>query len=144
MKEKMMRFFKRKKDNKSSCPEFYYDDPEIGLCKKSSHPTFVKVASDDFYYNCCDDFSPFGNDAGSDTLARLEDWFKDGGRPHAIIRFLRDVIDEWALGVPDNIDRKTDKGLNTWLNKNDMNGKYLTSECRLRVVVAFGQLKICG
>ena len=74
----------------------------------------------------------------------LEDWFKEGGRPYGVIHFLRDTIASWGLGVPQNLTGKTEKGMNTWLEKDDMHDRYLASDCRLRIAVAFGQLKICG
>jgi len=139
-----MKLFGRKKNQKINTLKYYYDDPKVGLSPESSHPNFVKLATDGFFYSAGDDFSPFGNDDGNDGLRMLEDWFKLGGRPHGVIRFLRDTIASWGLGVPQNLDRKTIKGMNTWLKKDQMNNRYLASDCRLRVAVALGQLKICG
>ena len=61
----------------------YFDDPEEGLARNTSHPAFVRVAPQDFYYDCGDDFSPFGSDDGFDTLAALEDWYREGAHQSA-------------------------------------------------------------
>lgn len=124
--------------------DFYYTDRDIGLSRETSHPRFVEIANQDFYYNACDDFSPFGSDDGSDVLFMLEEWFKAGGRPYGVIRFLRATIESWGLNVPRDIARKTHKGIMTWLKKNRMNDTFLISEARLRVAVGFGEMKICG
>jgi uncharacterized protein YfeS len=60
----------------------YFDDPDVGLARETSHPTFARIAAQDFYYDCGDDFSPFGSDDGSDTLAALEEWYQEqtGGK----------------------------------------------------------------
>lgn len=67
----------------------YFDDPEVGLARETSHPAFVRIATQDFYYDCGDDFSPFGNDDGSDTLAALEEWYQEqtGSKPAKALRF---------------------------------------------------------
>jgi len=51
----------------------YLDDPEEGLSRDTSHPRFVQLAADDFYYNGSDDFSPFGSDDAHDALSALQD-----------------------------------------------------------------------
>ncbi len=138
----MKRF--EKENQKVNTLKYYYDDSKTGLSPKTSHPNFVKVATDAFFYSEGDDFSPFGNDDGSDGLRMLEDWFKSGGGAYGVIHFLRDTIASWDLGVPQNLDHKTAKSMTTWLNKDQMHDRYLASDCRLRIAVALGQLKICG
>ncbi|NRA40509.1 MAG: MolR family transcriptional regulator [Planctomycetes bacterium] len=139
-----MGLFGKRKMAGSSEPRYYYDEPEIESSPETSHPKFVELVTDDFFYSCIDDFSPFGNDDGADGLRMLEEWFKDGGRPYGVINFLRDAIAGWALNVPQNLDSKTEKGMSTWLDKDHMHDRYLASDCRLRVATALGQLKICG
>ena len=51
----------------------YFFDSEDGPAKETSHPNFVKSMESEFYYDCTDDFSPFGNDDGADLLYNLED-----------------------------------------------------------------------
>lgn len=73
---------------------YYYDDPEIGPSKETSHPNFVSRFVDDFYYDCTDEFSPFGNDDGADLLYNLEDWYKETGGKDSIVEWLFQTIDE--------------------------------------------------
>ena len=124
----------------------YFDDPEIGLSRSTSHPAFVRVAAEDFYYDCGDDFSPFGSDDGSDTLAALEEWYQEqapGKKPQPM-RFLRQQLSDWDFPVPKDMLSRDDAAKAKWLARDDMNHSYLQSVCRAAVAVAFGQLKIAG
>lgn len=122
----------------------HFDDPEEGLARKTSHPRFVQLAGEDFYYDVCDDFSPFGNDDGSDTLSALEDWYRDEGSNGKVAEFLEDMLADWDFGVPASMHRTDAEAREKWLAENDMHEIYLQSECRARVATAFGQLKIAG
>jgi uncharacterized protein YfeS len=122
----------------------FFDDENEGLSRSTSHPNFVAVAPEDFYYDCADDFSPFGNDDGSDTLASLTEWYREGGHDAKIMRFLKGLLADWDFGLPRNIIRADHAVVETWLLGNEMNDTYLQSECRARVATAFGQLKIVG
>ncbi len=124
---------------------YYYNDPEIGSCPESSHPHFVAIVPGDYFYSCMDDFSPFGNDDGADALAMLEDWYRGPGQASGnVIGFLQGVISDWALGVPQNLGEISEDDMNAWLKKDRMHDGYLGSDCRLRIAIAFGQLKITG
>lgn len=122
----------------------YFDDPESGLSPQTSHPRFVELAPDAFFYDVCDDFSPFGSDDGNDTLAFLEDWYRDGGKDNEILLFLEDFLDSWDLPVPDEMLSADKATLEKWLAEDRMNERYLGAECRATVAAAFGQLKIAG
>lgn len=124
----------------------YFDDPDEGLSPSTSHPAFVRVAADGFYYDCGDDFSPFGNDDGSDTLAALQDWYQqqaEGKRPQAMA-FLRQHLSDWDLPVPEDMLARDEATKAQWLAQDEMHHRYLQSVCRAHVAVAFGQLKIAG
>jgi uncharacterized protein YfeS len=125
-------------------PTYYFDDPEEGLSRETSHPQFLELATDDFYYDCCDDFSPFGNDDGADTLYCLQDWYQDGGQNSEGMQFLTDLLGNWDLGVPDHLIPSDPVAVESWLSEEKMHETYLLSECRARVATAFGQLKITG
>lgn len=56
--------------------KFYFDDEEEGLSPQTSHPKFNEIISDYFYFDCMDEFSPFGNDEGAEILYALQDWYK--------------------------------------------------------------------
>jgi len=122
----------------------YFDDPEEGLSRATTHPRFVELAREDFYYDCADDFSPFGSDDGNDTLASLEDWYREGGQDHQISDFLSELVNDWDFGLPAGLIRADSETIETWLGEDKMHETYLVSECRARVAVAFGQLKITG
>ena len=47
----------------------YYDNENIGISPVSSNPVFRKYCSSDFYYDCKNDYAPFGNDIGNKVLA---------------------------------------------------------------------------
>ena len=124
----------------------YFDDPEEGLARNTSHPAFVRVAPQDFYYDCGDDFSPFGSDDGSDTLAALEEWWQEqpDGKAPKVMQFLRQQLSDWDLPVPEDMLIRDDAAKAKWLARDEMNQRYLQSVCRARVAAAFGQLKIAG
>ena len=125
-------------------PTLYFDDPEEGLDRATSHPAFVQLAQDDFYYDQADDFSPFGSDDGHDTLRDLEDWFRDGGQTGQVMLFLQQHLANWDLPVPADMLTQSDATKTAWLAKNDMNETKLASVCKARVATAFGQIKISG
>src|SRR4051794_5280264 len=76
---------------------FYIDDPDIGPDPTTSHPHFNKIMSKEFYLDCTDDFSPFGNDDGADTLYKLEDWYQETEGNADILEFMFDLIDGFGF-----------------------------------------------
>lgn len=122
----------------------YYDDPDIGMTPETSHPRFRALAKEDFYYDGVDDFSPFGNDSGHDTLSALQDWYRDGGRDLRIGRFLSGLLDDWGLGVPLEILHADAGRLQQWLAEDDDNETFVGPVCQACIATAFGQLKITG
>jgi uncharacterized protein YfeS len=130
--------------NATPVPERYYDDEEEGHTRETSHPNFIKLASEDFYYDSGDDFSPFGNDDGYDTLDALQEWYQDGGKDSKVMQFLKEFLADWEFGLPRNILRAESAVVEKWLAKDDMHERYLRAECCARIATAFGQLKITG
>lgn len=51
---------------------FYLDNEEYGPHPKTSHPKFAEHFTEDFYYDCTNEESPFGSDEGNDTLTLLQ------------------------------------------------------------------------
>ena len=135
---------KLKKGYKETCfdyeAHFYFDDAEIGLHPKTSHPNFVRHFTDEFYYDCSDEEAPFGSDEGSDTLAHIEEYLrKNNARifddfPQFIVETL------WGMSyIPaDNLDPKAVKAL---LEKDEMN---TTQSDMVTYAVAFAAIKING
>ena len=72
---------------------FYFDDEEEGLSRSTSHPGFVSRFTEEFYYDVLDDFSPFGNDDGADTLFELQDWYRKTKGKKDIMQWLFKYID---------------------------------------------------
>ncbi|MCC4104747.1 hypothetical protein [Serratia ureilytica] len=122
----------------------YYDDREKGLTRETSSPRFVSLASDDFYYSESDDFSPFGNDDGNDTLRALEIWYRGVEDDEGILDFLERHLSGWGLGVPWGRIGSDIKARESWLDEEKVREVYFRSECRAIIAAAFGQLKIAG
>lgn len=122
----------------------YFDDPEEGLARQTSHPRFRALAQDDFYYDCGDDFSPFGNDDGADILSYLEELYQDGGTSDQVPVFIADLIEGWDFGVPPGLIEADEAALTAWLAQEHMHERYLQAVCNAHVATAFGQLKISG
>lgn len=122
----------------------YLDDSEQGVARETSHPRFVALALDDFYYDVGDDFSPFGSDDGNDTLSALEDWYRESANDDGIVKFLEDFLAGWGLAVPWDRVRNDLDARKLWLSEDDMHEVYFRSDCRAIVATAFGQLKIVG
>lgn len=125
-------------------PLHYFDDPETGPARATCHPRFLELARDDFYYDCTDDFSPFGNDDGADTLYNLEDHYREGGTSDDVPGFIADLIDGWDFGVPPDMIQSDEAAIAGWLAQNEMHQHFLQSVCNAYVATAFGQLKITG
>ncbi len=124
--------------------DHYFDDPEEGLARATSHPRFQALAQDDFYYDCSDDFSPFGNDDGADVLAYLEDLYQEGGSDAQVPAFIADLIEGWDFGVPPKLIGADQAAVAAWLAEDHMHEAYLQGVCNAWVATAFGQLKITG
>ncbi len=124
--------------------DHYFDDPDEGLARETSHPRFRALAQDDFYYDCTDEFSPFGNDDGADTLSFLEEHYQEGGTSDQVPEFIADLIEGWDFGLPPDIIAADEARTAAWLALNHMHESYLQSVCDAHVATAFGQLKITG
>ncbi|HEX8656340.1 MAG TPA: hypothetical protein VF690_02330 [Hymenobacter sp.] len=119
---------------------YYFDDKEEGLARETSHPFFVEHASADFYYDCADEFSPFGNDSGADVLVSLAEWYQERRAGEKAATFLRKLIIDWGFD-PQYLEHTTQSQLDT-LNLHE---QYLNNVLDQAVVgVAFGQYKIAG
>jgi uncharacterized protein YfeS len=119
---------------------YYFDDEKEGLARETSHPFFVEHATADFYYSCIDEFSPFGNDSGADTLFNLQDWYNERGANEKALTFLKRQMGSWefnpaylTITEPAQLDiivAETD-GFNNEIDK-------------AIIATVFGQFKIAG
>ncbi len=124
--------------------KFYFDDPEIGPAPETSHPDFSARLKSDMYYDCVDDFSPFGNDDGADALLDLEDWYRNTSGKKDIIKWLFGYIDEMGFEYASEDahklivdDKAADQmGGDDWL--------FFRTIDNVVISVAFGQYKISG
>lgn len=121
----------------------YFFDTEDGPTRKTSHPNFVASMKAEFYYDCTDEFSPFGNDDGADLLFKLEDWYREKKLIRNIVRWLFNNIDEMGF-------KYRSKGLSEilaleTLNKIEGEDKYFFESMDNAIIAAgFGQIKITG
>lgn len=66
---------------------------------ETAHPKAAQILTNEFFWDCVDENSPFGNDTGADTLAFLRVWRE--AHPHSDpVEFLGKVLAE-VFEVPD-------------------------------------------
>lgn len=123
--------------------KFHFDDPDSGLARETSHPNFVKNLTHELYYDCADDFSPFGNDDGADALSELASWYRDTKGKDDIMQWLFEYIDTMGFKYSsestymiENIDV-----VQKLLNDDEF---FLRCMDNIIIATAFGQYKITG
>jgi uncharacterized protein YfeS len=123
--------------------KFYYDDIEgEGLARETSHPKFVQTMTADFYYDCLDNFSPFGNDDGADLLYKLEDFFREK-KGKGIMKWLYQTIDNFGFKyTSEPCSKMLDEPTLKMLQEEDPH--FLTCMDNTIIAAAFGQIKISG
>lgn len=116
----------------------------VELELKNGSEAAQKIMVDKFYYDPLDNWSPFGNDTGSDTYYLYTDWKKE--HPHESIRmFVNDELVD--LGYPNfdlNLDGSdpeklknvVDSMVNQYLGLNSINNSIIS--------LAFAQLFLEG
>jgi uncharacterized protein YfeS len=118
----------------------YFDDSEEGITRDTSHPVFIESATEDFYYSEGDDFSPFGNDTGNDTLRFLEEWYQERRASEKAATFFRKMIDEWGFGTEYLLI--TDPAHFGSINLDERH--FTDTVDQAIIAIAFGQFKIAG
>ena len=121
--------------------KLYLDDEETGLSRETSHPNFTEHFSEEFYYDCVDDESPFGNDNGADTLYELEDLFKSGdyeGKILGLPKKIVSVVWDFHYLEPDNFSKKK---LADLIEEDEFS---LIATDQVIIAVALGEIKITG
>ena len=122
----------------------YFDDrgsDSAGSAPTTSHPRFVKLCKGAFFYDCSNEFAPFGSDAGADTLSSLEDWFREP-RPRKVRSFITHVIEQWGMTLPSLRETRAAVVLR-WLDDAEL-ATVLPEINQLLIAAAFGQYKITG
>jgi uncharacterized protein YfeS len=120
--------------------QFYFDDDEIGLHPLTSHPKYRSHFTDDIYYDCVDEETPFGSDEGSDTLALIEEDIRKG-KQLDFAAFPKKLIEEyWDMTYipPGDLSREAVERL---AREDEMN---LVQSDMVTYAAAFAQIKITG
>jgi uncharacterized protein YfeS len=123
---------------------FYFDDQEEeGLARETSHPNFVAAFTAEFYYDCTDDFSPFGNDWGADLHYKLEDWYRKTVLFRNIVPWMFNLIDQGGFELDSKVYWKT---LNIPpIEKMQQKYEHFFEFMDQSIIAAcFGQIKITG
>jgi len=125
----------------------YFDDEEIGLHPKTSHPNFSAHFTEEFYYDCCDEEAPFGSDDGNDTLASLCEYIKKK-READLAEYPRNLIEkDWGMLWLEPKE-PTEENVKTILEAPDKDklpmSSYLWCCDHVIIATAFGQIKVMG
>lgn len=72
------------------------DDDEWELAPANAHPKARAALTDDYFWDCTDDNSPFGNDTGADVLAFFREWRPSHARGKPL-RFLGQLLRDWEV-----------------------------------------------
>ena len=115
------------------------DDELWVLSPENSHPNAVAILTDEFYWDCGDDNSPFGNDTGADTLEHFREW-REKHWMETPITFLDKLLDEWD--VTNDFWDVTDAAEAQKLREQDEFSFNLRDEAI--IALAFGQLLLAG
>ena len=125
----------------------YYDDEEVGVHPKTSHPNFSAHFTEEFYYSCVDEEAPFGSDEGDDTLASLCEYIKKN-RETDLVEYPRDFIEnEWGMlwFEPTESTEEDVKAILEAPPKGELAMSSYLYSCDIVVIAtAFGQIKVMG
>ena len=108
--------------------------------RKTAHPAAVKLLPEEFFWDICDDNSPFGNDDGADTLATLTRYVNSGGSN--LINFLDDLFSGWGVANR-NLDLTTMDELEAAAKQGDIE-MIVSMRDNAIIASAFGQFLIQG
>jgi uncharacterized protein YfeS len=119
------------------------EEKEDTLTLENSHPNFVKLLPAEFYYDCTDKHSPFGNDDGFDQLYNLEEWYRDDNKKDTIVKWLYQTINGFDFKVTcEAASQILDE---TILDQfEDVDPDFLNCMDNTIIATAFGQFKISG
>jgi uncharacterized protein YfeS len=75
------------------------DEDFVELSPDTSHPHAARILPDEFFWDCVDENTPFGNDTGADALAFFREWRREHPRSNPV-EFLGGILRE-VFEVPD-------------------------------------------
>ena len=82
-------------------------DDDWELSPENAHPRAAELMRDPYFWDIGDDNSPFGNDAGADTLDFYRAWYEENDEAGGG-EFLSELFEEWdvdqdfATSIPDS------------------------------------------
>jgi uncharacterized protein YfeS len=86
------------------------DEDPWELSPETAHPKAAQILTDEFFWDCSDENSPFGSDTGADTLAFFRVWRKEHPRSNPsefLGQILREVFEvpdaHWNVIEPDQV-----------------------------------------
>lgn len=103
------------------------------------YPRGAKILSEGFYWDCTDEFSPFGNDDGADTLEAFVEWREEHPRANPL-KFLEQFLKEWD--VKNDYWEVVDASKALALLEQDEFSFTTRDNCL--IAVAFGQILVDG
>lgn len=128
---------------------YYYDDPDEGLSRATSHPDFNAQAPN-LFFEQDNPFAPFGSDTGFDALSELQDWFQERGHllsgeelDLALLDFFVDMITAWGYEYGEE-DLSTAAKVKAFVKQDEENREFVIVTSQAAIAVALGQLKIMG
>lgn len=122
---------------------YFTDKDDDGSILENYHPNFVKSLTAPFYYDFTDEFSPFGNDEGSDQLHNLEDWYRDHHGESNVLRWLHKTINAFGFKIMSEAGSKiVDAEILDQFQ--DVDPDFLNCMDNTIIATAFGQYKISG
>jgi uncharacterized protein YfeS len=122
---------------------YFSDKEEETLTLENCHPNFVNLLRSVFYYDCTDEYSPFGNDDGSDQLYNLESWYRDNKGEKNVIKWLYKTINSFGFKITSEAASKIID--ETILDQfEDVDPDFLQCMDNTIIATAFGQFKISG
>ncbi|WP_086347977.1 hypothetical protein [Candidatus Enterococcus clewellii] len=118
---------------------YYFDDREDeGVAKETSHPFFVNHFINDLYYDSTDDYAPFGNDTGNDTLYMLERKLIEDDELEDFDSLPMFISKSWGLDYMDPLKTVTDA---SFISENEVD---IFESSQITIAVGFGLIKITG
>lgn len=76
------------------------EDAEWELTRENAHAAARAVLLDDFFWDCTDENSPFGNDTGADVLAFFHEWRAENPGVSGL-EFLSGLLKGWEVADAD-------------------------------------------
>lgn len=117
---------------------YYYDKEEEGVARETSHPFFVSHFTDALYYDITDDYAPFGNDTGNDSLHMLEKYLAENDDVEDFDGLPEFIAKSWGLTYIDPLKSSDDPA---FIAENEVD---IFESSQITIAVGFGLIKITG